>query len=89
MLTCKDRLVPYYSKFGFKMRVYPQVFMVRVVWYQMRLEFLDENNSKGKEISEEKKQKKAAKEELKQMIPTLRGQLNEVTSGFDELKWSS
>ena len=43
---------------------------------------LDENNSKGKEISEEKK---AAKEELKQMIPTLRGQLNEVTSGLDEL----
>ena len=29
--------------------------------------------------------KKAAKEELKQMIPTLRGQLNEVTSGLDEL----
>ncbi|MFR3430993.1 MAG: hypothetical protein ACLTTH_13305 [Holdemanella porci] len=45
---------------------------------------LDENNSKGKEISEEKS-KKAAKEELKQMIPTLRGQLNEVTSGLDEL----
>lgn len=45
---------------------------------------LDENNSKGKEISEEKA-KKAAKEELKQMIPTLRGQLNEVTSGLDEL----
>lgn len=45
---------------------------------------LDENNSKGKEISEEKS-KKAVKEELKQMIPTLRGQLNEVTSGLDEL----
>ena len=29
--------------------------------------------------------KKAATEELKQMIPTLRGQLNEVTSGLDEL----
>ena len=25
------------------------------------------------------------KEEMKQMIPTLRGQLNEVTSGLDEL----
>lgn len=29
--------------------------------------------------------KKAAKEELKQMIPTLRSALNEVTSGLDEL----
>ena len=46
---------------------------------------LDENNSKGKEISEEKSKKKPQKEELKQMIPTLRGQLNEVTSGLDEL----
>lgn len=34
---------------------------------------------------QKKKAKKAAKEELKQMIPTLRGQLNEVTSGLDEL----
>lgn len=46
--------------------------------------FKDEYNKYGKEISEEKS-KKAAKEELKQMIPTLRGQLNEVTSGLDEL----
>lgn len=29
--------------------------------------------------------KKAAKEEMKQMIPTLRSTLNEVTSGLDEL----
>ena len=35
--------------------------------------------------SQKKKAKKAAKEELKQMIPTLRGQLNEVTSSLDEL----
>ena len=34
---------------------------------------------------QKKKAKKAAKEELKQMIPTLRGQLNEVTSSLDEL----
>lgn len=34
---------------------------------------------------QKKKAKKAAKEELKQMIPTLRGQSNEVTSGLDEL----
>lgn len=34
---------------------------------------------------QKKKAKKAAKEELKLMIPTLRGQLNEVTSGLDEL----
>lgn len=32
-----------------------------------------------------KYQKKKAKKELKQMIPMLRGQLNEVTSGLDEL----
>lgn len=34
---------------------------------------------------QKKKAKKAVKEELKQMIPTLRGQLNEVTSDLDEL----
>ena len=34
---------------------------------------------------QKKKAKKAAKEELKQMIPTLRGALNEETSGMDEL----
>lgn len=34
---------------------------------------------------QKKKKKQAAKEEMKQMIPTLRGQLNEVTSGLDEL----
>ena len=38
---------------------------------------------------QKEKAKKAAKEELKQMIPTLRSALNEVTSGLDELKWSS
>ena len=32
-----------------------------------------------------KKKKQAVKEEMKQMIPSLRGQLNEVTSGLDEL----
>ena len=34
---------------------------------------------------QKKKKKQAVKEEMKQMIPTLRGQLNEVTSGLDEL----
>lgn len=34
---------------------------------------------------QKKKAKKAAKEELKQMIPTLRSALHEVTSGLDEL----
>ena len=34
---------------------------------------------------QKKKAKKAAKEEFKQLIPKLRGQLNEVTSGLDEL----
>lgn len=34
---------------------------------------------------QKKKKKQAVKEEMKQMIPSLRGQLNEVTSGLDEL----
>ena len=34
---------------------------------------------------QKKKAKQAVKEEMKQMIPTLRGQLNEVTSSLDEL----
>ena len=34
---------------------------------------------------QKKKKKQAVKEEMKQMIPTLRGQLNEVTSSLDEL----
>ena len=34
---------------------------------------------------QKKKAKKAVKEEMKQMIPTLRSTLNEVTSSLDEL----
>ena len=34
---------------------------------------------------QKKKKKQAVKEEMKHMIPSLRGQLNEVTSGLDEL----
>lgn len=34
---------------------------------------------------QKKKKKQAVKEEMKQMIPTLRGQLNEVTSSLDEV----
>ena len=34
---------------------------------------------------QKKKKKQAVKEEMEQMIPSLRGQLNEVTSGLDEL----
>lgn len=34
---------------------------------------------------QKKKKKQAVKEEMKQMIPSLRGQLNEVTSDLDEL----
>jgi endonuclease IV len=55
------------------------VFMVVLCGIRCDWSFKDEYNKYGKEIS------KAAKEELKQMIPTLRGQLNEVTSGLDEL----
>ena len=34
---------------------------------------------------QKKKKKQAVKEEMKQMIPTLRSALHEVTSGLDEL----
>ena len=34
---------------------------------------------------QKKKKKQAVKEEMKQMIPTLRSSLHEVTSGLDEL----
>lgn len=39
VLTCKDRLVPYYSKFGFKNEDVSSSVHGGVVWYQMRLEF--------------------------------------------------
>ena len=39
VLTCKDRLVPYYEKFGFKNEGVSDSTHGNVVWYQMRLEF--------------------------------------------------
>lgn len=39
VLTCKDRLLPYYSKFGFKNEGISQSVHGNVVWYQMRLTF--------------------------------------------------
>ena len=39
VLTCKDRLVPYYSQFGFKNEGVSSSVHGGVVWYQMRLEF--------------------------------------------------
>ena len=39
VLTCKDRLVPYYAKFGFKNEGVSGSTHGNVVWYQMRLEF--------------------------------------------------
>lgn len=39
VLTCKDRLVPYYSKFGFVNEGISQSVHGGVVWYQMRLKF--------------------------------------------------
>lgn len=39
VLTCKDRLVPYYSKFGFVSEGVSQSEHGGVVWYQMRLTF--------------------------------------------------
>ena len=51
---------------------------------------LDENNSKGKEISEEKSKKSRKRRVVIDIVrgvdaATLRGQLNEVTSSLDEL----
>ena len=37
VLTCKDKLVPYYSKFGFVSEGISQSTHGDVVWYQMRL----------------------------------------------------
>lgn len=39
VLTCKDRLVSYYSQFGFKNEGVSSSVHGGVVWYQMRLEF--------------------------------------------------
>ena len=39
VLTCKERLVPYYSKFGFVSEGISQSTHGDVVWYQMRLTF--------------------------------------------------
>lgn len=39
VLTCKDSLVPYYAKFGFKNEGVSESTHGNVVWYQMRLEF--------------------------------------------------
>ena len=39
VLTCKEKLVPYYSKFGFVSEGISQSTHGDVVWYQMRLTF--------------------------------------------------
>ncbi len=40
VLTCKDRLIPYYSKFGFQNEGVSQSVHGNVVWYQMRISFI-------------------------------------------------
>lgn len=39
VLTCKDRLIHYYAKFGFKNEGISKSVHGNAVWYQMRLEF--------------------------------------------------
>ena len=39
VLTCKDRLIPYYSKFGFELEGVSESVHGNVVWNQMRLTF--------------------------------------------------
>ena len=39
VLTCKERLIPFYSKFGFQNEGVSESVHGNVVWYQMRLTF--------------------------------------------------
>ena len=39
VLTCKDKLIPYYSKFGFELEGVSESVHGNVVWNQMRLTF--------------------------------------------------
>ena len=39
VLTCKDKLIPYYSSFGFENEGISMSVHGNVVWYQMRLKF--------------------------------------------------
>ncbi|MCQ2448208.1 MAG: GNAT family N-acetyltransferase, partial [Oscillibacter sp.] len=39
VLTCKERLIPYYAKFGFVNEGISQSVHGNVTWYQMRLTF--------------------------------------------------
>ena len=39
VLTCKDRLIPYYAKFGFENEGLSESVHGNAVWYQMRLTF--------------------------------------------------
>ncbi len=45
VLTCKDRLIPYYSKFGFKNEGLSKSVHGGAVWYDMRLSFGDLNGT--------------------------------------------
>ncbi|MDD5938415.1 MAG: GNAT family N-acetyltransferase [Clostridiales bacterium] len=46
VLTCKERLIPYYAKFGFQNEGVSPSIHGGVVWYQMRLTFFDESSRK-------------------------------------------
>lgn len=39
ILTCKNELIPYYEKFGYKNKGISQSKLGGIVWYDMRLEF--------------------------------------------------
>ena len=39
VLTCKEKLIPYYSKFGFVNEGVSESVHGNVIWYQMRLTF--------------------------------------------------
>ena len=44
ILTCKDRLIHYYEKFGYKKHGRIRLGPRRAVWYDMLLEFEDQKS---------------------------------------------
>ena len=48
VLTCKDKLIHYYAKFGFVNEGISQSVHGNVTWYQMRLTFNDDKNGSSK-----------------------------------------
>lgn len=50
VLTCKEKLIRYYAKFGFKNEGVSESTHGDVVWHQMRKTFTEESEESGKEL---------------------------------------